>query len=194
LHDNSARMSGLARSTERGGTDASKRGSSAREAPGRGDGAAIVRRIQHCIVDGVSLARVLLSLSNHAPEAGIAPDVKRHTPPLPAVAGYAAPVMLAGRTLAATIARETRYAVAHPRGILCRLIARVDTRSLVKIVARTDPDTPTVLKGPLSIPQRTTWTTPMSLNDVKQIGRPTGATVNPVALAAPRRQFCAEVY
>lgn len=118
---------------------------SAQLVDGFGDGGAIVWRIQHCIVDGVSLARVLLSLSDHAPEAGIAPDLKRHTPPLPAV-------------------------------------------------ARTSPDTPTVLKGPLSVPQRTTWTTPMSIDDVKQIGRPTGTTVNDVALAAPRRQFCAEVY
>ncbi|MGA2319627.1 MAG: wax ester/triacylglycerol synthase family O-acyltransferase [Solirubrobacteraceae bacterium] len=150
---------------------------------GFGDGAAIVWRIHHCIVDGISLARVLLSLSDHAPEAGIAADVKRHTPTLPAVTAYAAPVMLAGRTLATAIARETRYAVAHPGGILHGRIARVDTRSLAKI-ARTGPDTPTVLKGPLSVPQRTTWTTPMSINDVKQIGRPTGATVNDVALAA----------
>jgi hypothetical protein len=37
-------------------------------------------------------------------------------------------------------------------------------------------------------------TTPMSVDDVKQIGRPTDAIVNDVALAAPRRQFCAEVY
>ena len=70
----------------------------------------------------------------------------------------------------------------------------VDTRSLVKILARTGPDTPTLLKGPLSVPQRMTWTTPMSVDDVKQIGRPTDAIVNDVALAAPRRQFCAEVY
>jgi diacylglycerol O-acyltransferase / wax synthase len=151
---------------------------------GFGDGAAIVWRIQHCIVDGVSLARVLLSLSDHASEAGIAPDVKRHRPPLPTVAGYAAPVMLAGRTLAAAIARETRHAVAHPGGILRGRVARIDMRSLVKIAARTGPDTPTVLKGPLSVPQRTTWTTPMSIDDVKQIGRPTDATVNDVVLAA----------
>jgi diacylglycerol O-acyltransferase / wax synthase len=150
---------------------------------GLGDGAAIVWRIQHCIVDGVSLARVLLSLSDHAPDAGIAPDAKQHTLPLPAAAGYAAPMMLAGRTLATAIARETRYAVAHPGGILRGRIAGVDTRSLAKI-ARTGPDTPTVLKGPLGVPQRTSWTTPMSLDDVKRIGRPTGATVNDVALAA----------
>ena len=91
--------------------------------------------------------------------------------------------MLAGRKLPAAIARETRYADAHPGQILRGRIAGVDTRSLAKIT-RAGPDTPTVLKGPLSIPQRTTWTTPMSLDDVKQIGRPTGATVNDVALAA----------
>ena len=91
--------------------------------------------------------------------------------------------MLAGRKLATAIARETRDAVAHPGGILRGRIAGVDTRSLAKI-ARTGPDTPTVLKGPLSVPQRTSWTTPMSLEDVKRIGRPTGATVNDVALAA----------
>jgi diacylglycerol O-acyltransferase / wax synthase len=150
---------------------------------GFGDGAAIVWRIQHCIVDGISLARVLLSLSDHAPEAGIAPYAKQHTPPLGAAAGYAVPAVLAGRRLATAIARETRDAVAHPGGLLRGRVAGIDTLSLAKI-ARTGADTPTVLKGPLGVPQRTSWTTPMSLDDVKQIGRPTGATVNDVALAA----------
>ena len=92
-------------------------------------------------------------------------------------------MVIAGRTLAAATARETRHAVAHPGRIFRGRLARVDTRSLAKI-ARTGPDTATVLRGPLSAPQRTTWTTPMSINDVKQIGRPTGATVNDVMLAA----------
>jgi WS/DGAT/MGAT family acyltransferase len=150
---------------------------------GFGDGAAIVWRIQHCIVDGVSLAHVLQFLGDDAPDAGIAPDVKPHTQRLPAVAGRAAPALLVGRTLAAATARETRYAVAHPGAILRGRSARADVRSVVKI-ARTGPDTPTVLKGPLSTRQSTTWTTPMSLDDVKRIGRPTGATVNDVALTA----------
>ena len=150
---------------------------------GYGDGAAIVWRIHHCIVDGISLGRVLLSLSDHAPEVGIAPEAKQHTSPRPAGASYAAPAMLAARKLATAIARETRYAVTHPGGILRGRIAGVDTRSVAKI-ARTGRDTPTVLKGPLSVPQRTSWVTPVSLQDVKQIGRPTGATVNYVALAA----------
>ncbi len=150
---------------------------------GFGDGAAIVWRIQHCIVDGISLARVLLSLSDHEPEAGIAPDRERGPSPRPAVAGYAAPVMRAGSWFAATIARETRDAVVRPGKILRGRIVGVDTRSLTKIT-RTGPDTSTVLKGRLGVPQHTTWTTPMSLAEVKRIGRPTGATVNDVALAA----------
>ncbi len=148
-----------------------------------GDGAAIVWRIQHCMVDGVSLARVLLSLGDDAPPVGIAAEVKEHASRFPIVAERAAPVMLAGRTLAAATARETRHAIAHPGRILRGQMARVDTRSFVKI-ARSGPDTPTVLKGRLSTPQRTSWTTPISVEDVKQIGRPTGATVNDVALAA----------
>jgi WS/DGAT/MGAT family acyltransferase len=148
-----------------------------------GGGAAIVWRIHHCIVDGISLARVFQSLSDDAPAAGIAPEAKQHTPPRAGAASYAAPAMLVGRKLGTAIARETRYAIAHPGGILRGRIAGVDTRSVAKF-ARTGRDTPTVLKGPLSVPQRTSWVTPVSLEDVKQIGRPTGATVNDVALAA----------
>src|SRR5271166_4859878 len=148
---------------------------------GFADGAAIVWRIQHSIVDGVSLARVLQSLSDDAPEAGIAPGAKR-PPRLPAGVGYAA-LVRPGRTLATTIARATRDAVTHPGDIVHGRVAGVDTLALAKI-ARTGSDTPTVLKGPLGVPQGTSWTTPMSLDEVKRIGRPTGATVNDVALAA----------
>ncbi len=150
---------------------------------GFGAGSAMVWRIHHCIVDGISLAHVLLSLSAQAPDAGIAPEAKEemHQPGGPA--GYVAPAMLASRKLATAFAHETRDVVTHPAGILRGRIAGVDTRAAAKI-ARIGPDTPTVLKGELSVPQRTSWTTPISLAEVKQIGRPTGATVNDVALAA----------
>ncbi len=150
---------------------------------GFGDGAAIVLRIHHCIVDGISLGRVLLSLSDHAPDAGIAPDTKPETPPLAGPAGSATPAVQASRKLATALAHETRHTVTHPADILRGRIAGLDTRSVAKL-ARTGPDTPTVLKGTLSVPQRTSWATPVSLAEIKQIGRPTSATVNDVALAA----------
>ena len=38
---------------------------------GYGDGAAIITRMHHCIADGISLARVMLSLADSEPESGI---------------------------------------------------------------------------------------------------------------------------
>ena len=40
---------------------------------GYGEGAALVGRIHHCIADGIALGRVLLSLTDESPDAGIAP-------------------------------------------------------------------------------------------------------------------------
>ena len=42
---------------------------------GFGDGAAIINRMHHCIADGIALARVMLSLTDSDPDAGIAPPI-----------------------------------------------------------------------------------------------------------------------
>ena len=40
-----------------------------------GTGAAVINRMHHCIADGIALARVMLSLTDSVPDAGIAPPV-----------------------------------------------------------------------------------------------------------------------
>ena len=40
---------------------------------GYGEGMALVTRMHHCIADGIALSRLLLSLTDSAPDAGIAP-------------------------------------------------------------------------------------------------------------------------
>ena len=40
---------------------------------GFGGGAAIIYRMHHCIADGIALARVMLSMTDTGPDAGIAP-------------------------------------------------------------------------------------------------------------------------
>jgi hypothetical protein len=40
---------------------------------GLGNGAALISRMHHCIADGIALARVMLSLADSEPDAGIAP-------------------------------------------------------------------------------------------------------------------------
>ena len=43
---------------------------------GFGDGAAMIIRMHHCIADGIALARVMLSLTDSEPDAGIAHDLE----------------------------------------------------------------------------------------------------------------------
>ena len=45
---------------------------------GYGDGAAMICRMHHCIADGIALARVMLSLTDSAPDGGIAPPDGRN--------------------------------------------------------------------------------------------------------------------
>jgi diacylglycerol O-acyltransferase len=40
---------------------------------GFGDGAALISRMHHCIADGIALARVMLSLTDSQPDAGVEP-------------------------------------------------------------------------------------------------------------------------
>jgi diacylglycerol O-acyltransferase / wax synthase len=42
---------------------------------GFGSGAAIINRMHHCIADGIALARVMLSLTDSDPDAGMPPHV-----------------------------------------------------------------------------------------------------------------------
>ena len=45
---------------------------------GYGEGAAVYVRMHHCIADGIALARVMLSLTDAAPDAGIEPPEAAH--------------------------------------------------------------------------------------------------------------------
>ena len=47
---------------------------------GYGAGSAIVARMHHCIADGIALARVLLSLTDATPDAGIEPEEPASSP------------------------------------------------------------------------------------------------------------------
>ena len=46
------------------------------------------------------------------------------------------------------------------------------------------PDLPTLFKGELSVARRTAWSRPLPLDQVKAVGRATGATVNDVIVAS----------
>jgi WS/DGAT/MGAT family acyltransferase len=143
---------------------------------GYGEGTAIVSRMHHCIADGIALTRVLLSLTDEQPDAGVAAERSngnRHSR-LGAVAHLADATLHQGFSVAA-----------HPRAELPGLVSQAvtDVRTLGKLLL-TGNDPKTVFKGELGVKRRVAWTEPIPLDDVKTIGHATGTTVNDVLLAA----------
>jgi WS/DGAT/MGAT family acyltransferase len=156
---------------------------------GYGGGSAIVVRMHHCIADGIALARVLLSLTDEAPDAGIAPpDDERPVPgdrgPLGALLAPATGALAAARDAAGALAHEAIEVAQHPSELLdLAASARDDAEALAKMVLA-GPDAPSPLKGELGIAQHVAWSAPISLDDVKALGHRMSATVNDVLLSA----------
>ena len=154
---------------------------------GYGEGAAVVTRMHHCIADGIALARVMLSLTDSAPDAGVAPlppEVERHGGPFARFVAPAADAAGAMRKVTGTLVHESVESLLHPdhlRGLAST--AAADVEELAKILLK-PPERQTVLKGPLHVPNTVAWSEPLPLDEVKRIGHATGTTVNDVLVAA----------
>ncbi len=155
---------------------------------GPGDGGALIIRMHHCIADGISLARVMLSLTDAAPESDeewSEPDAAdHHHGPLHAITAPAASVLSATRSVASTLAHEGLETIVHPRHLaeLTETAAR-EVSALTRLVFL-PPDADTSLRGALGTSRRVAWTSPLDLVQIKDIAHAQGATVNDVLLTA----------
>jgi WS/DGAT/MGAT family acyltransferase len=154
---------------------------------GYGDGAALLMRMHHCIADGIALTRVLLSLTDEQPDAGLAPPAAHDGHGL--IDLLAAPAV-AGSHLAAAGLHEALQLVAHPRAELGSLAAEggADARAVAKLLL-TPADEQTVFKGELGVARKVTWSDSFPLETIKAVGHSTGTTVNDVVVAAMTGAF-----
>ena len=158
---------------------------------GYGSGSAIVTRMHHCIADGIALARVLLSLTDSSPEAGIEPGKPAETEHHGGITGAVGDVLRPARraaSLTGTLAEAATHEaieIARDPSELVDLAgaASVEAKALAKTLLP-GPETPTVLKGHLGVPERVAWSDPIALAEVKAVGHAQGATVNDVLVAA----------
>ena len=141
------------------------------EIDGYGDGAAVFTRMHHCIADGIALARVLLSLTDATPDAGIAPPRPKAAESSSLAARVTGPAA-AGMRLVQELLDPSR---------LRELPA--DAKALAKILL-TPPDKNEVFKGTLHVADKVTWSDPIPLATVKEVGHATGSTVNDVLVTA----------
>ena len=143
---------------------------------GYAGGCAVLFRMHHAIADGIALARVMLSLTDAGgrPADFVAHDANGGGH------GVISTVVKAGQT----VVRESVATARDPRRL--RTIAdalATDGRTLAKLLVP-GSDTPSALKGDLTVAHRVAWSDPVPLSTVKRAGRAMEATVNDVLVAA----------
>ena len=147
-------------------------------------GSAVIGRLHHCIADGIALMRVLLSLTDSTPQGADEEPAPRQQP------GRRGPLARSLKTaqravsLTETVLHEGMETLRHPSRAVD--IARQGAGGIARLgqILVRWPDPKTIFKGPLGVPKRAAWTRPLSLADVKAVGRVTGGTVNDVLLTA----------
>jgi diacylglycerol O-acyltransferase / wax synthase len=151
---------------------------------GFGQGSALLVRIHHTLADGISLARVLLSLMDEA-------SGEHFTPEPPAQEGPPAPGWMKVLRGARAVASGTRAALKRGAELISEPIQVGDLvrqgargAATLKRLALLPSDPPTVLRGELGLVKRAAWSDPFPLEDVKATGRAMESTMNDVLLAA----------
>ncbi len=130
----------------------------------RGGGCALVVRIHHCLVDGIALAQVMLSLTDATPEEPVDAPAE----------------------LDRLIAARTSHVRAYRRGervLGAAAGAAANTRALAKLLF-TPPDARTALRGRLGLSKQVAWTGRLDIAQVKATARAQGVSVNDVLLSA----------
>ncbi|HZO79223.1 MAG TPA: wax ester/triacylglycerol synthase family O-acyltransferase [Solirubrobacteraceae bacterium] len=156
---------------------------------GFGQGAAMVVRMHHCIADGIALARVMLSLTDSEPDAGLAPlsparPEARRRGMSGVLTGAGEQVLSAATQVGETVVRQAAEVVLWPPHAtrLAGAVVRDSATVLRLLLTRADPASG--LKADPGVSRRVAWTRRLSLDRIKQIARAHNATVNDVVLAA----------
>jgi WS/DGAT/MGAT family acyltransferase len=150
---------------------------------GYGDGCALIVRMHHCIADGIALARVMLSLTDSEPDAGIGPPGEDRAAASGAVGSVLGLGVSAMRFSSSALAQGAHIATSPSHAArLAGAIGR-DGATLARLLL-TPADAASAIKGDPGVSRRVAWSRPLSLRHIKHIAHSHDATVNDVLLAA----------
>ena len=155
-------------------------------------GQALVTRIHHSIADGIALVGVLLSMADDSPLPLPLPRSTRktarndeaHDPFWLAMWRPATDAMLNGIRLSTNLWAKYVGLVTNPLQAL--EYSRLGTAIVGEIgkLALMPDDSPTRFKGKPGTSKRVAWSAPISLPEVKAVGRVLGCSVNDMLLSA----------
>lgn len=161
-------------------------------------GSALLVRIHHCIADGISLVRVMLSLTD---KTSVSPSRKTRSERLPRPLGQSAIRSTVYRTLggiqaAGEQARMFIKAVREEPDYPFKLLSTAGSVAMDMAKLGLAPFEPkTCLKRPLTGRKTVAWAEPLDLAEVKACAKALGGTINDVLLCtvtgALQRHFAA---
>lgn len=153
-------------------------------------GQALVTRIHHSIADGIALVGVLLSMADDSPQPlprstrKTAQNADGHDPFWLGLWRPATTVMLNGIRLSTNL--WAKYVSLATNPIQALEYTRLGTAIAGEIgkLALMPNDSPTRFKGKPGASKRVAWSAPISLPEVKAVGRVLGCSVNDMLLSA----------
>jgi diacylglycerol O-acyltransferase / wax synthase len=152
-----------------------------------GEGCALLVRIHHCVSDGITLGEAMLGLVDAPPSGSRIPpkslELDRDgASPFDIGADIRARAS-AGGAATSLVRQGTGLAVSPGRGVnLAKAVVR-DGTTAIRLVVK-PPDADTAFKGDPGVSRLVTWTSGMSLPEIKRIAHAHGGTVNDVVLSA----------
>lgn len=156
-------------------------------------GCALVVRIHHCIADGISLVRVLLSLTDPGPEATATVHKLPIRKPRAAPANRAGRLIQRTRNTIETARQQGRLFLSSLRNepdYPFKLLSTAGKISMDLVKLGLSPfEPPTRLTGDLCGRKQVAWAPPLDLDEVKGCARALNGTVNDVLLCAATGAF-----
>jgi WS/DGAT/MGAT family acyltransferase len=148
-------------------------------------GSAIVARIHHCIADGIALVRVMLGMTDDAPD----PQPRRRPRSKPrAASGFWLPevvndALYSVRKLTGTLVEEGVETILQPDRAAELANQTADVAGVLGRLLTMPYDPATVFSGRLGVAKRCAWSDVMPLDRVKALGKKLGGTINDLLLS-----------
>ncbi len=157
-------------------------------------GQALILRIHHCIADGIALVGVILALADDGPATAVAPSAAA-LPDREAgdpsddifwrlVYRPMTDAMLASIRISTNAWAKSIDLMSNPLQLLDYARTGTGIAAEVAKLATMPDDTPTRFKGKPGAAKRVAWSEPISLPEVKAVGRVLGCSVNDMLLSA----------
>ncbi|MCO5207533.1 MAG: wax ester/triacylglycerol synthase family O-acyltransferase [Anaerolineae bacterium] len=151
-------------------------------------GSATLTRIHHCVADGIALTRVLLSLTDDSADAKWMPpdsaEIETERTTFDKLFGPTLALTQSALHTTGAVWQGGKQMLRHPTEAAATVKLGIRGAARLARLVLYPADPPSLFKGDLGTRKWATWSRPLPLEEVKEIGHHYDATINDVLLTA----------